>query len=283
MIAARRLPRREAVVRSVKDPAMAALAAARALHVETPPARVVLSHDRSCNIACPSCRAGPIQIDHARSAALDALFDGPLLELISGARAIKVTGSGDPFGSRHFRYVLKRLTAADPARRRIQLHTNGLLANARAWAELGLAGHVDSVWISMDAARADTYAELRRGGDFATLMQNIAFLAGLRRAGGFNWLRLDFVVQARNWREMGDFVDLARTSGADAVYFLRLRNWGHLRPDDFRRMDICDPGHPEHAAFLANLDDPRLRSSTVEQGSLDGLIRAAEGTLADVR
>jgi hypothetical protein len=272
-IAARRLPRRDAVAASGSP--MAAIVASRALEVRAPPARVILSHDRSCNIACPSCRDHRILLDHARTRALNALFDSTLLGLVSGARAIKVTGSGDPFGSRHFRYVLKRLTA-DPPRRRLQLHTNGLLCDARAWRELGLAGHVDSVWISIDAACAGTYAELR-GGDFSVLMQNLAFLGGLRKAGEFNRFRLDFVVQRRNFREMGAFVDLARDRGADAVYFLRLRNWGHLRPDDFRAMDVCDPGHPEHPELLQVLADSRLRSPSVEQGSLSGLIRKATG------
>ncbi len=279
-IAARRLPRRDVVMGSTNRKAIAALALNRATQVDSPPARVILSHDRSCNIFCPSCREKLIQIDHARSTALNAVFDGPLLELVSGARTIKVTGSGDPFGSRHFRYVLRRLTAAAPPSRRLQLHTNGLLCDERAWHELGLFGHVDTVWISMDAARSETYAELRRGGDFGALQKNIAFLGALRGEDGFNGLRLDFVVQHRNYREMGAFVDLARDCGADGVYFLRLRNWGHVPPDDFRGMDICDPGHPEHAEFRLLLADPRLRSRWVEPGSLAGLIWAAQGSSA---
>ena len=275
MIAARRLPRREEAMRH-SDRAIAADVRERRLEVEASPARVILSHDRSCNLSCPSCRDRLIQIDHSETRALDQIFEGSLLKLVAGARSIKVTGSGDPFGSRHFRSVLRRLTAAGPPQRRLQLHTNGQLCNERAWNELGLWGHVDKVWVSVDAAEPATYSELRRGGTFETLLENLAFLGRVRKADGFNWFRLDFVVQRRNYTEMGDFVDLARRVGADAVYFLRLRNWGHTAPDEFRAMDICDPVHVEHERFRRHLADPRLASPSVEQGSLATLIWAAQ-------
>lgn len=270
-IAARHLPRR-AEVAAVGGP-MAEVVRARATRLAAPPARVILSHDRSCNIACPSCRSDVIQLDHARSRELDTLFDTSLLPLLTEARAIKVTGSGDPFGSRHFRSILRRIPVL-AGQRRIQLHTNGLLFDQRAWVELELEGKVDSVWISIDAARPETYAVLRRGGDFAALLRNLDFLGTLRRHDAFNSLRLDFVVQAGNYREMGAFVDLARRVGADGVYFLRLRNWGHLSPARFREIDICDARHPEHGALRDMLADPRLGAANVELGTLARLAPA---------
>ena len=264
-IAARRLPRRDEV--AAGQGSLSETVRAGKTRMTSPPARVILSHDRSCNIACPSCRKELIQLDHARTRALDGLFETSLLPLLTEARAIKVTGSGDPFGSRHFRSVLRRIPVL-PGQRRLQLHTNGLLFDERAWMGLGLEDKVDSVWISIDAARPETYAVLRRGGDFATLTRNLEFLGLLRAHGAFNSLRLDFVVQAENYREMGEFVDLARRVGADGVYFLRLRNWGHVSPARFREIDVCDARHPEHGALLEMLADPRLAAANVELGTL---------------
>ncbi len=264
-ITARSLPTRAAV--AANGGPMAEVVRNRATKAPAPPARVILSHDRSCNIACPSCRSELIQLDHARGRELDALFEASLLPLLTQARAIKVTGSGDPFGSRHFRSVLRRIPVL-AGQRRIQLHTNGLLFDQRAWDELGLEDKVDSVWISIDAARPETYAVLRRGGNFADLTRNLDFLGTLRRHGAFNSLRLDFVVQAGNYREMGAFVDLARRVGADGTYFLRLRNWGHMTPARFREIDVCDARHPEHEALRDMLSDPRLRAANVELGTL---------------
>lgn len=264
-------------------PAIAARRLAKAKPQESKPVpasprRVILSHDRSCNISCPSCRKELILIDHASSRRLDELFEEKLLPLLADAEQIKVTGSGDPFGSRHFRSVLKALCGQDAPPRRLQLHTNGLLANERAWNDLDLWDNVSSVWVSVDAADAETYSELRRGGDFEQLLGALKFLGALRRAGAIESLRLDFVVQARNFDQMGNFVDLAQRVGADKVYFLRLRNWGHESAENFRKLDVCDQDHPAYDKLLSRLVDPRLAQPNVDLGSLATLRREAGTT-----
>lgn len=239
------------------------------------PKRIILSHDRSCNILCPSCRTKLILANQDSSRELDKLFRLSLLPLLHEAEDIKVTGSGDPFGSRHFRQVLLMLCSQGPPRRRIQLHTNGLLANEKAWDDLRLWNNISSVWVSIDASTAETYAVLRRGGEFSQLLRNLRFLGALRRANAIDQLRLDFVVQQRNYDEIGDFVDLADRVDADGVYFLRLRNWGHFTADDFRKLDVCDPEHPEHSRLLMRMEDPRLARPGVDLGSLASLRRFA--------
>jgi molybdenum cofactor biosynthesis enzyme MoaA len=245
------------------------------LHAEKGPERVILSHDRSCNISCPSCRTELINVPNKETTRLNDIFEEHLLPLITHAKKIKVTGSGDPFGSRHFRHLLGRLTAKNAEGRRIQLHTNGLLANERAWNDLNLWENVSSVWVSIDAAQADTYSMLRRGGDFDTLLENLHFLGGLNARGAIDTLRLDFVVQHANYREMTAFVDLAQDVGADGVYFLRLRNWGHMPPSEFRMQDICSPDHLEHDQLLSILADDRLVTEAVELGSMTQLVEEA--------
>lgn len=232
------------------------------------PRRVILSHDRSCNLACPSCRSELIQADHAASERLWTLYLSTLAPLVEAAERVKITGSGDPFGSRHFRRVIARLTERPPTGEpQLQLQTNGLLFDDRAWTELNLWGHVASVWVSIDAARADTYQALR-GGDFGKLMDNLIFLGEMRRAGALPFLRLDLVVQRDNYDEMGEAVDLSRRIGADGCYFLRLRNWGTFSRAAFGERDVCDPVHPEHGRLLERLADPRLGAPGVELGSM---------------
>jgi molybdenum cofactor biosynthesis enzyme MoaA len=253
-IAARRLPK--------------ALDQNRDVHVSRGPKRVILSHDRSCNISCPSCRTKRILLEHTKSSRLDDLFRTALLPLLDESEQIKVTGSGDPLGSRHFRNVLRDLCVEPSEARRIQLHTNGLLANEQNWDKLNLWGHVSSVWVSVDAAKSDTYAKLRRDGEFEQLLGCLKFLGQLRQSQAIDSFRLDFVVQSDNYDQMGDFVDLAQRVGASHVYFLRLRNWGHIDPQDFRKQDICDASHTDHSVFLDHLKDPRLKQAIVDLGSV---------------
>lgn len=238
--------------------------------VEVKPRRVVLSEDRSCNLSCPSCRTHVIQLGHRASADLDEIFDAKIAPLLITAEAIKITGSGDPIGSRHFRHVLRRLTAMPPTSRRIQLQTNGALLTEKTWMDLRLEGHISTVWVSVDAATKETYELVRRGGSFERLCRNLHFLGRIRAEKRIDLLRLDFVIQALNFREMPQFVELARSIGADGVHFLMLRNWGTYSPEEYERLNLGSTRHPEYKAFREILSDLRLPSSFVDFGNAEG-------------
>jgi hypothetical protein len=263
-IVQRTLPRRQEVVAPLQRDCIDL----ELIVVDHKPRRVVLSEDRSCNLSCPSCRTQLIQLGQQATSELDRTFDARIEPILAEANQIKITGSGDPFGSRHFRHVLKRLCSSPATARRIQIQTNGVLFDEKAWGDLGLEGHVSTVWISVDAARSETYEVVRRGGSFDRLCQNLRFLGRVRAEGRFDLLRFDFVVQAFNFQEMPDFVDFARSTGADGVHFLMLRNWGTFTPQEFRDRNVGSPNHPEHAAFLAVLADPRMSSPFVDLGNV---------------
>lgn len=270
-IAGRTLPRRD----EVREPALRAAIESHGAAPVPPPARVLLSYDTSCNLSCPSCRDRLLSLGQAEARGLDAFYDDRIAPLLKHARAIKVTGSGDPFGSRHFRHVLAKLTATPAPEPRLQLHTNGVLMDRRAWAGLRLAGHVRSVWVSVDAAEAETYAVLRRGGSFTRLLANLAFLGEMRAAGQIGEFRLDFVVQAENFRQMPAFVALARRVGADGVHFLMLRNWGTFSAEEYRAKAVCFEHHPQFRALMAVLRDPALDAPGVDLGNLAPLRQRA--------
>ncbi|MCV0424333.1 MAG: radical SAM protein [Roseibium sp.] len=279
MISGRRLKTRNKT--PVSPEISSFLAARKASGCKSPPTvahtpdRAILSHDRSCNLSCPSCRTDVVQIKRSASAKLDDLINEKYAEFLSSTSKIKVTGSGDPFASRHFLNFLRHFTANSSRERRLQLHTNGLLLDESTWNRLDLWGHVDSVWISVDAARPETYSVVRRGGQFDRLLKNLHFLGAMRRGGAFSKLRLDFVVQKQNFREVGDFVSLAQHVGANGVYLLRLRNWGTFTPAEFAVHNVCDPDHPDFPELLAHLADQRLRSPLVELGSMQPFVRRA--------
>lgn len=254
VIVDRRLQHRDRLA----DPEHRAIVAERRTVLERRPIRVLMSQDRSCNLSCPSCRTRLILARKAEQDRLNELAEEVIFPLLRDARQVKVTGSGDPLASAHFRYVLRRLADGVAPGARVQLQTNGVLLTPRAWQELGLDGLVEEVWVSIDAATPTTYDIVRRGGDFARLLANLAFLGRLRQEGRFAELRLDFVVQALNFREMPAAVELARATGCNGVYFQMIRNWGTFSTEEFARHFIGSPDHPDYAEFLAVLRHPNL-------------------------
>lgn len=240
------------------------------------PGFVNLSHDRSCNLSCPSCRTRTIIAKSSEQEKLDAVRDRVVLPVLKTASRVLITGSGDPFGSKHFRDVLDHLNPRDFPELRVNLQTNGQLFTQREWTRLaGLHAMIGQVYVSIDAAAPDTYAEVRRGGSFATLCANMDFIAALRRAGRIRRLVIAFVVQACNFRQMEDFVELGRRWQVDLISFSRLRQWGTYEADDFARRDVFAPTHPEHAAFRAVLESPVFAEPFVWLGNITSFMSPA--------
>jgi pyruvate-formate lyase-activating enzyme len=256
----RTLPKRS----DVSDPRHREVMEKRLTILPWRPKRVLLSHDRSCNLSCPSCRKEMIVARKDEVDRLNSLFETTLAPLLRDATIVNVTGSGDAFGSAHFRYVLKRLNRKEFPHLRVTLQTNGVLFDRRAWEELELEGMVGSVLVSIDAATEATYAKIRRGGSFERLLDNLGFIGELRRKRRIRYFRLDFVVQALNFREMPAVIELARGFGCDVMHFQMIRNWGTFSLPEYRRHFIGAPDHPDYAEFLDVLRHPNLALPMVE-------------------
>ncbi len=258
-----------------------------------PPKHVVLSHDKSCNLSCPSCRAMMVVLDKTRQEKLNSLIERVIVPLLRGAESVNITGSGDPFGSNHFRNLIKRITnvnegsANEFPHLKIDLHTNGQLWDRRAWKELGLAGRVRGAHISIDAATPDTYAFARRGGSFERLLKNLEFVRELRRSGEISHLEFSMVVQSRNFREIPAFIELGADYAADSVSFQMIRKRDIFSGDEHREAFIGSPAHPDYAEFVALLQrrdfaSPRPGGPVVHMGNvLDYVRRAAPQMLDD--
>ncbi|OBS53492.1 hypothetical protein A8B73_05380 [Methylosinus sp. 3S-1] len=244
------------------------------------PKNVVLSHDRSCNLSCPSCRSENIVADKIKQAKLDEVTERLLVPMLRRAETVFVTGSGDPFGSAHFRRLLKRLITDEFSNLRVNLGTNGQLFDARAWRDLGLEGRVREVQISIDAARPETYSIVRRGGTFERLLANLEFIEGLRRSGVIESLHFSMVVQRLNFREMPDFVRLGRRFAADSVAFNMIRNWGTFSRAEFEQEFVGAATHPDFEELTRMLSDPILQPPYAQLGNIVDHVRRSRRKLA---
>jgi pyruvate-formate lyase-activating enzyme len=252
-----------------------AIMAAKSTALPEGPKKVVLSHDRSCNLLCPSCRTSLILARKEEQKRLNEFAETVILPLARNAERVRLTGSGDPFGSSHFRYVIKRLDRESFPRLRLDLQTNGVLFDEAAWRELDLDGRLDKVMVSIDAATEATYDIVRRGGSFGRLLDNLAFLKDKRADGEIKVFRLDFVVQALNFREMPAIMELAHRYGFDGVKFQMIRNWDTYSPTEFQRHNIGAPKHPEYTDLLAVLADRAFKSGGVEFWGMAGPMQDA--------
>ena len=259
---------------SITEPAMRRVVDEKAVILDDGPKIINLSHDSSCNLACPTCRTGKYVAKGAQREKLMELADTVVLPLVNETPCtVSMTGSGDPFASQHFRYVIKHIEKRDYPN--INLQTNGLLFDALAWEDLRLEGKVKNVQVSIDASTEPVYRVVRKFGDFHRLMRNLKFISGLRRDERIGNLRLDFVVQARNFADMPGAVEIGRELGADHVSFNSVTNWGTFTPEEYAQQAISSPEHPQFAEFIEILRHPALRWDRIWWGSLSDVVAFA--------
>lgn len=233
------------------------------------PEVVNLAYDRTCNLSCPSCRSERFAANDAERAAYDRMQDRAILPMLKNAKRVMVTGSGDPFASKNFRRLLEQLTPDEYPDLRFQVMTNGMLFTPAQWASFPtLHGRTAVLKISIDAATGPTHELLRRGARWPVVMQNMRFAGELTKAGLIDNFDLVFVVQAENFREMGDAVDLGKQVGATCVYFARITNWGTFSDAQYQAKSVFLPTHPDHAEFVDRMQDPRLQDPIAFLGDL---------------
>ena len=257
----------------ILEPHLRDIAAERKTHLDTGPRRIYIGYDPTCNLACPSCRCDYTvakKESFARAEQLhERVFSSPLMSTVEN---VWISCNGDPFSSRIYREALRTWDKARFPNLRIEILTNGLLLTQGMWDSIRNShGAIRQIQVSVNALHRDTVEEIQEGANYDRLMDNLRLLARLRREGAFEQYLLSFIVQARNFREMKDFIALAKELGADGVCFTSILNWGTFSDDEFNRRAIHRPGHPQHEELKALLADPVFNDPIVELGSLTPL------------
>lgn len=223
---------------------------------------LVLSYDYRCNLSCPSCRTTNQKPSPLSSTIHQRLMESQILKHV---KMISVMGSGEALFSPFFWDLIARLKTIEcHPDLCLSLTTNGTLLTSRNLDKIRASGKkIHNVEISVDAACETTYSINRRGGDWHTLMANIANIV----ACGIP-LRLNFVVQSNNFREMPRFVDMCFDLGAEYVRFDALNNWGSFTREEYLERAVHFPSHPAHSELKEVLKNPTLADKRVHMAQL---------------
>lgn len=190
-----------------------------------------------CNLRCIMC---PLTlVGHTRSKykmySLDDLQK--MREIFEHAYEIELTGFGEALLHPQIIEVLRFFKGCELC---VHLTTNGLLLTIEKADAIVQEGLVDVVRVSMDAARAETYAQIRRGGDFEKLLNNLKYFMGLKRklVKSKPPLHLLFIAMRHNIEELPEFPQIAQEVGADLVVVQEVdevwaRSKLQLTPEDF--------------------------------------------------
>lgn len=233
------------------------------------PSFIAVSYDKTCNLYCRSCRKKPLKrspnynkIKHFQ----DSLIKGGILGELE---YLSVAGNGDPFASKLYWSLIQALKELKKKPKLI-LRTNGLLFHEKNWQRLlpciDLPLH--KLDISIDAATANTYKKLRRGGNFKILFKNISFIKELHDSGKINNLCAMFVVQKDNYREIPEFIELMEKFNFTEIIFKRICNWDVFTQEEFHILDVANPQNPEYPELMRIFDLPIAKRAIVNRFNL---------------
>jgi MoaA/NifB/PqqE/SkfB family radical SAM enzyme len=216
-----------------------------------------LCYDRTCNLACPSCRPSIAKVDTEQVKRVHAaMLRSGVLDM---ALQVHASGCGDPFASPTYFNFFKELYFIAP-HLEIALFTNGQLMDERHLDALGPSiDQIGEVSISVDAATEETY-RLNRGGSWSKLWRNVELMnRRMRQPNRRLFFMMCYVVQANNFRELIPFTKLAFENQVDEVFVWYLRDWSAYgsKAEYFARA-VHLPGHPDYEEFGEVMRDERL-------------------------
>jgi len=229
------------------------------------PESVTFSHDDSCNLACPSCRLNFFNSsgkDRERAYKIQNIILGkPMCD----SHEIYITSSGDPFGADIFRDILKSINLKEhPNLINLHLHTNANGWTEKHWNLLKNLHDIPRITaeISIDAATKETYEVVRKGGKWELLNKNMEFI--FTKIPNLAFVRMTFVTQDNNFREMNMFIDWAerlhKLNGMiTEVNFGQINNWGTWTDDEFFYKKVMDKNHPLYNDFRIEFDKVKER------------------------
>ena len=227
--------------------------------IDRAPKIINLAYDRSCNLVCPPCR----KAIHTHQDNTINIHNNIFGKELQGVHRFIISGNGDPFASKYFMDFFQNFDQKQYPDVKIKIQTNGLLLTSEKWDSIEKSHDaIDWISVSVDAATEETY-KINRGGDFKKLLKNLEFVSELRKSGKIKRFYINFVVQANNYKEIKQFIELGLKLGCDLIELQSIENWGTFSKNEFMKVAIQDKSHPEHKEFLKVLDDPIFLNPSV--------------------
>ncbi|MFZ0428011.1 MAG: radical SAM protein [Acidobacteriota bacterium] len=176
------------------------------------PRLAILDSSSLCNLKCPMC---PRTIDRSPAGPRFANLDRRVMEelgpALGGFEEVVLSWIGEPLVNTRILEIVRFVKSQGP---KVHITTNGVLLT-RARAEGLIDAGLDSIAISIDGARPETYRRYRVGGELEEVCANVSGLVEARRARGVQHPRISiaFVAMPGNVTELAEMVELASRLG----------------------------------------------------------------------
>ena len=223
----------------------------------TLPTEICLDFDYTCNFKCPSCRTDIINHNQGPMAETNKLLVDKIKHVIID-RYVKEQQSltirwagGEPLVSHAYLDLWEYIVENKATNIKNIIQTNGSYLKKRSALLEEFLPYINQLRISFDAGTGDTYSKVRVNGDWEELLSNCAYVKSLIDKSNFDiTLSSDFVVQLDNFKEIPQYIKTAQSIGFDKINLSKMWNWDTWTADEFTRVNVTDPTHPQYSQLV---------------------------------
>jgi MoaA/NifB/PqqE/SkfB family radical SAM enzyme len=174
-------------------------------------AKVYVEPTNFCNIDCLTCMRNnwDVDIGHMSNTTFDRIIED--LSETSPPPKVLFGGIGEPLSHRRIAEMIARAKALGTT---VEMISNGTLLTEKRSRELIDAG-LDLLWISLDGARPESYADVRLGAELPQVLENLKRFRRMRRPAHHPTpeIGIAFVAMERNIADLPELLNLGKRLG----------------------------------------------------------------------
>jgi len=174
--------------------------------------KVYIEPTVACNLDCITCfrNAWDQPIGRMTEETFERIFAG--LKELSPIPSVYFGGIGEPLFHQKTIEWIRRIKGLGV---KVELITNGTILNEKKAGQLIDAG-LDVLWVSLDGATSDSFADIRMGAELPVIIDNLKRLFKMRKGGHFPKpeIGVAFVAMKRNIADLPKLIKLGHTFGA---------------------------------------------------------------------
>ena len=178
-------------------------------------AKIYLEPSSRCNLTCRTCIRNVW--DEPLGLMSEATFDRIIADLqqLSPPPTVFFGGLGEPLTHPHLVEMVARVKALGA---RVELITNGTILTERVSRRL-IEAELDLLWVSLDGARPESYADVRLGASLPEVLANVKRFRQLRYPAHYPTpeIGIVFVAMQRNIGDLPEIMQLAKQLGASRL------------------------------------------------------------------
>jgi MoaA/NifB/PqqE/SkfB family radical SAM enzyme len=174
-------------------------------------AKVYVEPTNFCNIDCLTCMRNnwDVEIGQMSNVTFDRIIED--LSKISPPPKVLFGGIGEPLSHRRIAEMVSRVKALGST---VEMISNGTLLTEKRSRELIDAG-LDLLWVSLDGARPESYADVRLGAELPRVLENLDRFRRMRRPAHHPTpeIGIAFVAMERNIADLPELLNLGKRLG----------------------------------------------------------------------